>query len=70
MKFDSILNNFASKNVLLLQGPIGPFFNLFSKKMKACKAKVFKLNFNGGDKFFYPLIPIHTRENLYTLEVF
>lgn len=54
MKFDSILNNFASKNVLLLQGPIGPFFNLFSKKMKARKAKVFKLNFNGGDKFFYP----------------
>ena len=39
MKFDSILNNFASKNVLLLQGPIGPFFNLFSKVPTAGEVK-------------------------------
>ncbi|NDJ26574.1 capsular biosynthesis protein [Campylobacter sp. MIT 19-121] len=54
MNFKQKMKEFAGKNVLLLQGPIGPFFNKLAKKLKQNDAKVFKLNFNGGDKFFYP----------------
>lgn len=42
---------FTSKNVLLLQGPVGNFFHHLAIKMKKKQTKVFKLNFNGGDFF-------------------
>ncbi|EGG1559920.1 capsule biosynthesis protein, partial [Campylobacter coli] len=55
MKFsDKIKKEFSGKNVLLLQGPVGTFFHRLAIKMKKNKAKVLKLNFNGGDFFFYP----------------
>ncbi|EAL7207099.1 capsule biosynthesis protein [Campylobacter coli] len=55
MKFrDKIKKEFSGKNVLLLQGPVGTFFHRLAIKMKKNKAKVFKLNFNGGDFLFYP----------------
>ncbi|EGV1451502.1 capsule biosynthesis protein [Campylobacter coli] len=55
MKFrDKIKKEFSGKNVLLLQGPVGTFFHRLAIKMKKNKTKVFKLNFNGGDFFFYP----------------
>ncbi|EJE1654854.1 capsule biosynthesis protein [Campylobacter coli] len=55
MKFsDKIKKEFSGKNVLLLQGPVGTFFHRLAIKMKKNKAKVLKLNFNGGDFLFYP----------------
>lgn len=40
-------------NVLLLQGPIGPFFKRFSDELEDAGNRVYKINFNGGDKLFY-----------------
>ncbi|EPR9518053.1 capsule polysaccharide modification protein KpsS [Campylobacter coli] len=55
MRFsDKIKKEFSGKNVLLLQGPVGTFFHRLALKMKKNKTKVLKLNFNGGDFFFYP----------------
>jgi len=41
------------RNVLLLQGPVGPFFARFSRELKSRGFNVYKVNFNGGDAFFY-----------------
>lgn len=41
------------RNVLFLQGPVGPFFSLFARDLEDRGFKVFKVNFNGGDSFFY-----------------
>ena len=41
------------RNVLLLQGPVGPFFTLFARDLETRGFNVFKVNFNGGDSFFY-----------------
>lgn len=46
--------NLTNKKILLLQSPIGPFFNRLSKKLEKGGAEVYKLNFNGGDFIFYP----------------
>ncbi|TQR34418.1 capsule biosynthesis protein [Campylobacter sp. MIT 99-7217] len=54
MKFEEKIKEFKDQRVLLLQGPIGPFFNKFARKLRSLNAEVFKLNFNGGDKIFYP----------------
>lgn len=45
---------FKGKHVLLLQGPVGPFFWRVSKDLTQAGARVFKVNFNGGDWLFYP----------------
>jgi capsular polysaccharide export protein len=42
------------KRVLLLQGPVGPFFARLGKDMRGAGAQVFKVNFNGGDWAFSP----------------
>ncbi len=42
-------------NVLLLQGPVGPFFKWFAQDLESNGFNVFKINFNGGDRFHYPL---------------
>lgn len=47
-------SGFQSKRVLLLQGPVGPFFRNLSKDLQAAGATVFKFNFNAGDWLFYP----------------
>lgn len=41
------------RNVLLLQGPAGPFFSRFSRELQSRGFNVHKINFNGGDAFFY-----------------
>ncbi len=41
------------RNVLFLQGPVGPFFSLFAQDLESRGFNVFKVNFNGGDSFFY-----------------
>ena len=45
---------FKNKRVLLLQGPVGPFFYRFSQDLKRHGAIVHKVNFNLGDCFYYP----------------
>jgi len=40
-------------NILLLQGPVGPFFNRLAQEFEDQGHKVFKINFNAGDSFFY-----------------
>lgn len=47
-------SKFSNKKVLLLQGPVGPFFKYLAQDLEKENAQVFKLNFNGGDHFFYP----------------
>lgn len=48
------INSFSGKHVLLLQGPLGPFFRRLSRDLVASGARVSKVNFNGGDWLFYP----------------
>lgn len=48
------INSFSGKHVLLLQGPLGPFFRRLSRDLVASGARVRKVNFNGGDWLFYP----------------
>ncbi|HDL5913654.1 TPA: capsule biosynthesis protein [Mannheimia haemolytica] len=43
-----------SQRILLLQGPIGSFFTEFACWLESEQKEVFKLNFNGGDEYFYP----------------
>lgn len=45
---------FRDRNILMLQGPVGPFFNRLSQDLRWAGANVHKINFNGGDWFFYP----------------
>ncbi|MGF6146930.1 Capsule polysaccharide biosynthesis protein [Kingella potus] len=42
------------RRVLLLQGPIGPFFRNFAHWLEQGQSQVFKFNFNGGDRSYYP----------------
>ncbi|MBN2524967.1 MAG: capsular biosynthesis protein [Deltaproteobacteria bacterium] len=48
-----MLSRFANKRVLLLQGPLGPFFKRFAKDLERNGATVTKVNFCGGDNFFF-----------------
>ncbi|KXV15507.1 hypothetical protein CR51_03265 [Caballeronia megalochromosomata] len=41
------------ENVLLLQGPNGPFFRRLAFRLAALGTRVTKVNFNGGDSIFY-----------------
>lgn len=43
-----------SQRILLLQGPVGAFFADFACWLEGQDKTVFKLNFNGGDEYFYP----------------
>ena len=40
-------------NVLLLQGPFGPFFRRLARDMEADGVTVHKVNFNAGDALFF-----------------
>lgn len=39
-------------NILFLQGPLGPFFKKFAQYASAQQHQTFKINFNGGDKYY------------------
>ena len=43
-----------SQRVLLLQGPVGPFFKDLATFFIQQGKTVFKINFNGGDNYYYP----------------
>lgn len=45
--------DFCGRHVLLLQGPVGPFFSRLARDLKNAGAVVHKINFNGGDRAFY-----------------
>lgn len=45
---------FRGKRVLLLQGPLGPFFRRLRRDLEKAGARVHKINFNGGDWLFSP----------------
>ena len=45
---------FGGKRVLLLQGPLGPFFRRLAADLTQAGAVVHKVNFNGGDWLFSP----------------
>ncbi len=47
-------SDLAGKQILLLQGPVGPFFNRLRLDLQQAGATVHKINFNGGDVLFYP----------------
>jgi capsular polysaccharide export protein len=55
----------AHHNILLLQGPVGPFFRYLAHDLKVSGAQVFKINFNGGDALFYPFNAINYRGSLH-----
>lgn len=60
----ALLNpNYFDKNILLLQGPVGPFFRNLAKDLEANGNRVFKINFNAGDALFYPIAD-HYRDKL------
>ncbi len=48
------LHAFKDKRLLMLQGPVGPFFMRFARDVEHAGAQVYKVNFNGGDWLFYP----------------
>lgn len=48
------IGSLSGKHVLLLQGPLGPFFRRLSRDLNEVGARVSKVNFNGGDWLFYP----------------
>ncbi|MEO6172019.1 MAG: capsular biosynthesis protein [Arenimonas sp.] len=47
------LSAFKGRRILLLQGPVGPFFRRLAKDLQQAGAFVHKINFNGGDWAFY-----------------
>ncbi|MDM0021734.1 capsular polysaccharide export protein, LipB/KpsS family [Variovorax saccharolyticus] len=47
------IHAFRGKGVLLLQGPVGPFFSRLAHDLELAGATVFKVNFNAGDCLFY-----------------
>jgi capsule polysaccharide modification protein KpsS len=49
-----VLHKFAARNVLLLQGPMGPFFHRLARDLRSVGARVSKINFNAGDRLFFP----------------
>jgi capsular polysaccharide export protein len=46
------LEPLAGKRVLLLQGPMGPFFRKLERRLRTMEATTFRICFNGGDRFF------------------
>jgi capsular polysaccharide export protein len=56
------LAEFKGKRVLLLQGPLGPFFRRFASDLRGIGATIYKVNFNGGDWLFYPTDAVPFRQ--------
>lgn len=52
------------RQVLLLQGPLGPFFKRLSRDLQQAGAQVYKIDFNGGDWLFSPRGSIKFRGHL------
>ncbi len=66
MQYNDISHNViklihTSQRILLLQGFIGPFFGVLADYLQQHQKTVFKILFNAGDEWYYPL----TRPNTY-----
>jgi len=46
---------FAPRNILLLQGLMGPLFRRVGQALRRSGYRVYKVNFNGGDRLFWRL---------------
>ena len=60
------LTVFKGKKVLLLQGPMGPFFKRLARDLQWAGAQVCKVDFCGGDRLFSPAESIPFRGKLET----
>jgi capsular polysaccharide export protein len=60
--FDTVAS--SHRRILLLQGPIGPFFRNLSEDLVKAGASVLKINFNGGDWLYYPSKSVNYRGSL------
>lgn len=49
-----MLSKLGFSRVLLLQGPMGPFFARLARELRALGVDVHKINLNAGDGFYYP----------------
>lgn len=58
-------SDFSGKRILMLQGPVGPFFNRLRVDLERVGATVHKINFNGGDVLFYPKNALWYQGSLY-----
>lgn len=54
MRLHGSSNPIAGRRILLLQGPLGPFFRRLAQDLELAGAIVHKINFNGGDWLFQP----------------
>jgi len=52
MKLDKFIGSIKDKNILLLQGPMGSYFNTLDKLFTKNGANTFRIGFNAGDRFF------------------
>ncbi|WP_428738923.1 capsule biosynthesis protein [Sulfurimonas sp.] len=52
MQIFEIIGDVKGKNILLLQGPMGDFFNTLDHKFMDHGAKTFRIGLNAGDEFF------------------
>ncbi len=52
MQVLDIVGKVTGKNILLLQGPMGTFFNKLDQKFSALGANTFRIGLNAGDEFF------------------
>lgn len=69
MQLKEVIQQFQNRKILLLQGPVGPFFYRFAKLL-SLKNQIYKINFNGGDFLFYPFKAKSYRGSLANLETF
>lgn len=52
MKILDVVGEVKGKNILLLQGPMGRFFNILDHKFMKEGANTFRIGLNAGDEFF------------------
>lgn len=48
-----LIASLSGRSVVLLQGPVGPFFRYLADALSAAGARVRKVNFNAGDRHFF-----------------
>ncbi|OGR06865.1 MAG: capsular biosynthesis protein [Deltaproteobacteria bacterium RIFOXYD12_FULL_50_9] len=64
------LSAFRGRHILLLQGPVGPFFSRLARDLEWVGAIVTKIDFNGGDWLFSPAGSIAFRGRMEEWPVF
>ena len=56
------IESLRGRRVLLLQGPVGPFFWRLARALESVGAEVSKVNFNAGDWLYFPWKARHFRQ--------